>query len=166
MDIAVRPARSDDAAEIVRILNPIIEAGTFTALDTPFTVESERTFIESFPERGIFHVAEDSGASRLVGFQDVSPFADYTHAFDHVGVIGTFVDLELRRRGVASRLFRATFDAARACGYEKFFTFIRADNPAALATYQRFGFETIGRARRQARMKQGYVDEVMVEAFL
>jgi predicted GNAT family acetyltransferase len=39
-------------------------------------------------------------------------------AFDHVGVIGTYVDLELRRRGGASRLFGATCDAAQRKGYE------------------------------------------------
>ncbi|HEY7700462.1 MAG TPA: GNAT family N-acetyltransferase [Vicinamibacteria bacterium] len=166
MDLKVRDARSEDAAEIVRILNPIIEAGTFTVLDTPFTVEAERRFIESFPRRGIFHVAEDRADGRLVGFQDVSPFADYSHAFDHVGVIGTFVDLSLRRRGIARSLFRATFEAARPKGYEKFFTFIRADNPAALATYRHHGFQIIGTARRQARMKHGYVDEILVEAFI
>jgi L-amino acid N-acyltransferase YncA len=166
MEIGVREAVADDASEITRILNPIIEAGTFTALDTPFSVEAERAFIESFPSRGIFHVAEDIDSRRLVGFQDVSPFADYTRAFDHVGVIGTFVDLALRRQGIAGRLFPATFEAARLKGYEKFFTFIRADNPAALATYRRHGFEVIGTARRQARTKFGYVDELMVEAFL
>ena len=166
MEPRVREARPDDAAEIVRILNPIIEAGTFTALDTPFTVQAERAFIESFPPRGIFHVAEDRTDGRLLGFQDVSPFADYTHAFDHVGVIGTFVELERRRQGIARLLFRATFEGARQRGYEKFFTFIRADNPAALAAYRHHGFEVIGTARRQARTKHGYVDEVLVEAFL
>jgi len=166
VEARVREARPDDAAEIVRILNPIIEAGTFTALDTPFTVEAERAFIETFPSRGVFHVAEDEAEGRLLGFQDVSPFADYTHAFDHVGVIGTFVDLERRRQGVARLLFPATFEEARRKGYEKFFTFIRADNPAALAAYRRHGFEVIGTARRQARTRNGYVDEIMVEAFL
>lgn len=166
MNLEVRDARPDDAEAIVRVLNPIIEAGTFTVLDTPFSVEAERAFLESFPPRGVFHVAIDRGDGRIVGFQDVSPFADYTHAFDHVGVIGTFVDLSLRRRGIAGLLFRATFEAARKKGYEKFFTFIRADNPAALATYQSHGFEVIGTARRQARMKHGYVDEILVEAFL
>lgn len=162
--IEVREARPDDAEAIVRVLNPIIEAGAFTVLDTPFSVEEERRFLERFPSRGIFHVAEI--ASEIVGFQDVSPFADYTHAFDHVGVIGTFVDLSRRREGIGRRLFEATFLAAREKGYEKFFTFIRADNAAALAAYRSFGFEVIGTARRQARIRGAYVDEILVEAFL
>ncbi|HLE70655.1 MAG TPA: hypothetical protein VJH87_13305, partial [Vicinamibacteria bacterium] len=68
--------------------------------------------------------------------------------------------------GHRGAVVRSTFEAARLKGYEKFFTFIRADNPAALATYRRHGFKVIGTARRQARMKHGYVDEILVEAFL
>ena len=111
--IEIRDVRIEDAEEILAILNPIIAARCYTALDTPFTVEQEREFIRTFPARGIFLAAVDATSSRIVGFQDVSPFADFTHAFDHVGVIGTFVDLELRRQGIARRLFAATFEAAR-----------------------------------------------------
>ena len=35
-------------------------------------------------------------------------------------------------------------------GFEKLFTFVRADNPAALETYRRHGFQTVGTARHQA----------------
>jgi hypothetical protein len=41
-DITIREATPADAHAIIDILNPIIEAGTYTALDTPFTVEAER----------------------------------------------------------------------------------------------------------------------------
>ena len=111
--IEIRDARVEDAEDIVAIFNPIIAARFYTALDTPFTVEQEREFIRNFPARGIFHVAVDTTSNRIVGFQDVSPFADFTHAFDHVGVIGTYVDLDRRRQGIAAKLFTATFEAAR-----------------------------------------------------
>ena len=78
----------------------------------------------------MFLVAVDSASRAVVGLQDVSPFADFTRAFDHVGVIGTYVDLRLRRQGIAAQLFAATFDAARRKGYEKIFTYVRADNDA------------------------------------
>jgi L-amino acid N-acyltransferase YncA len=160
--IVIRHAIVSDAAAIAGILNAIIAAGDYTALDTPFSIEDERAFIERFPSRGIFHVAVDG--SRIVGFQTVEPFASYTHAFDHVGVIGTFVDLALRRRGIASRLFTATFAGAPAKGYEKFVAFVRADNPVALQAYLRHGFKVIGTARRQAKIRGRYIDEVMIEA--
>ena len=164
MQVTIRPAAPADAAAIAAILNAIIATGLYTALDTPFSVEQERAFIERFPSRGIFHVATLDG--RIVGFQNVSPYADYTHAFDHVGVIGTFVDLELRRRGIARSLFAATFAAASGKGYEKFFAFVRGDNPAALQAYLRHGFSVIGTARRQARIGGRDIDEVMIEAFV
>jgi L-amino acid N-acyltransferase YncA len=135
-------------------------------LDTPFTVEAEREYILNFPRRGIFHVAERLQDRTVVGFQSMEPFATYTHAFDHVGVLGTYVDLACRRQGIARNLFEATFAAARRKGYEKIFTFVRADNLAALASYLNQGFQIVGSARRQAKINGTYVDEIMIEKFL
>jgi L-amino acid N-acyltransferase YncA len=166
MKLLIRPAHPEDAAAIVAIFNPIIESGKYTVFDTPFTAEAEREYITNFPARGIFHLAVRQADNKIVGFQSLEPFATYTRAFDHVGVIGTYVDLTERRQGIAGQLFAATFEAARQKSYEKLFTFIRADNPAALATYQRQGFQIIGTARRQAKINGNYVDELMVEKFL
>lgn len=166
MDLLIRPAQPEDAAAIVAIFNPIIESGKYTVFDTPFTIEAERDYIANFPARGIFHVAIRQDAQKIVGFQSMEPFATYTHAFDHVGIVGTYVDLAERGQGIAGQLFAATFEAARQKGYEKIFTFIRADNPAALATYQRQGFQLLGTAQRQAKINGIYVDELMVEKFL
>ena len=166
MDLLVRSATPDDAGAIVGILNPIIEAGTYTVLDAPFTVEAEREYILDFPPRGIFHVALRRGDQKLLGFQSLEPFANYTHAFDHVAVLGTYVDLSYRRQGIGRRLFQATFDAARRKGYKKLFTYVRADNPAALASYLNQGFEVVGTAQRQAHIDGKYVDEVIIENFL
>ena len=163
IDLAVREVQPDDAEGVVRILNPIIEARIYTVLDTPFSVDAEREFILRFPARGIWKVAVRASDGRVVGFQVMEPFATYTAAFDHVGTLGTYVDLELRRQGIARRLFEATFAAAQSKGYEKIFTFVRADNPTALATYVRHGFVVIGTAARQARIDGRYIDEVLIE---
>lgn len=163
MKLQVREARPDDAGAIVGILNPIIEAGVYTALDTPFSVEEERKYIEAFPSRGIFHLAVQGESQNVVGFQSMEPFASYTHAFDHVGVLGTYVDLSMLRRGIAKVLFKATFEAAARKGYEKIFTFVRSDNPSALATYQSQGFRIVGTAQRQAKLNGKYVDEIIIE---
>jgi L-amino acid N-acyltransferase YncA len=164
--IEIRDARVEDAEDMVAILNPIIAARTYTALDTPFSVEQQRDFIRTFPEQGVFHVAVDTTSGLVVGLQDVSPFGDFTHAFDHVGVIGTFVDLTRRRQGIAAHLFAATFDAARKKRYEKFFTYVRADNEAALKTYLAQGFRVVGTAARHAKIDGRYIDEIVIEKFL
>jgi L-amino acid N-acyltransferase YncA len=164
VDIVIRDATPGDAEAIAGILNPIIVSGLYTALDTPFSVADERAFIERFPARGVFHVALIDG--EVVGFQNVSPFATYTAAFDHVGVIGTYVSLERRRTGIGGRLFAATFAAARRQRFEKLFAFVRSDNPAALDAYRRHGFDVIGTARRHAKIAGRYVDEIMIETWL
>jgi L-amino acid N-acyltransferase YncA len=166
MEFSIRDAHPDDAEALVRILNPIIEARVYTAFDTPFSVEAERDYLLKFPARGIWKVAIRLSDGRLVGFQIMEPFATYTTAFDHVGTLGTYVDLDIRRRGVATRLFEATFETAPQKGYEKIFTFVRADNPVALQAYLRQGFVTIGTARNHARIDGRYIDEILVEKSL
>jgi L-amino acid N-acyltransferase YncA len=163
MHLEIRKARPDDAEAIVRILNPIIEAGAYTVFDTPFTAEAEREYLLKFPAQGVFLLAARQDDGQIVGFQSMEPFARYTRAFDHVGVLGTYVDLDCRRQGIATALFRATFAAAVSKGYEKIFTFVRADNPAALQTYLRQGFRTVGTALRQARIGGTYIDEIIIE---
>jgi RimJ/RimL family protein N-acetyltransferase len=51
-------------------------------------------------------------------------------------------------------------------GYEKFCSYVRADNPGALAFYLRLGFRIIGTAQRQAKIGSSYIDEILIEAFL
>lgn len=159
----IRDARVEDAAGIVAVLNPIIAARCYTALDTPITVDEEREFIRTFPARGIFHVAIGSADGTIIGLQDVSPFADFTHAFDHVGVIGTYVALDRHRQGIAAKLFAATYEAARRKGYEKLFAYVRADNTAGLRAYLGQGFRVIGTAERHARIDGHFIDEILIE---
>ena len=149
MELLVRPVHPDDAPAIIELLNPIIASGRYTVLDTPLTPECERQLIANYAPRGIFDVA-------------VRP---------HDGrVIGTFVDLALLRQGIGRRLSEATMREARGKGYEKLFSYVRADNPAALAFYQGLGFEIVGTARRQARIATRhsvrYIDEIIIECFI
>ena len=162
----VREVCLDDVDAIVALLNPIIETGLYTALDTPLTVEAERAFIANFPERGVFHVAERRSDGKIVGVQSVEPYGRYTRAFDHVGEIGTFVDLAERHKGIGKRLAEATLEAARQKGYEKLFTSVRADNEEALKFYLSLGFYVVGRAQKQAKIADRYIDEVLIERFL
>lgn len=165
MSIAIRDVVAGDAEGVVGVLNPIIEARIYTAFDTPFSVEAERDYIIRFPSRGVWKVAVRAN-QQLLGFQVVEPFGPYTRAFDHVGTLGTFVDLQVRRQGIAKALFASTFQAARQKGYEKLFTFVRADNPAALAAYTGQGFDVVGMARRHAKIDGRYIDEVIIEKTL
>ena len=162
----MRDVRPADAAAVAAILNPIIAARCYTAFDRPFSVADERAYIERFPPRGVWKLAVRPADGRAVGFQILEPFGPYTSAFDHVGTLGTYVDLAARRQGIARALFAATFAGARRKGYEKIFTFVRADNPGALAAYTAHGFVVIGTARRHARIDGRYIDEILIERLL
>ncbi len=166
MELRIREARQTDAEALTGIWNEIIEAGAYSALDTRLTVEYEREYIVSFSPRGVFLVAERPEDHRVLGFQCIEPFATYTHAFDHVGVVGTCIELALRRQGIGKRLSGASFEEAREKGYEKLFTYVRADNDGALGFYKKLGFRVVGAARKHVKIKGRYVDSMFLEMFL
>ena len=166
LEIVIRNATPDDAEGIVQMWNPIIRSGLYTTFDTPFTAEEERTYIESMTDRHIFHVAERVDTKQIVGIQTCAPFPSYTSAFDHVSMISTFVDMNLHRQGIAKRLFPVTFAAARERGFEKFFTYVRADNVKGLTTYLSQGFRIVGTAQNHAKINGRYIDEIIIEKFL
>jgi L-amino acid N-acyltransferase YncA len=164
MNITVREVRPQDALGIITILNPIIETKKYSVMVQTFTLEEEINFINTFPQRCIFHVAvyED----KVVGFQVIEPISTLTVAFDHVGIIGTYIDLTSRRQGISKKLFEATFMLARNKGFEKLTAYVRSDNTVALKTYQANGFDIIGIAKRQAKIDGKYIDEIFIEKFL
>ncbi|HHX8497382.1 TPA: N-acetyltransferase family protein [Vibrio diabolicus] len=166
MSLVVRQVTLDDAEGITNVLNPIIIEGLYTVLDTTFTSEEEKEFIAQFPERGVFTVALSGSDSTVIGFQNIEPFAQYTQAFDHVGIIGTFVSENARGQGVSKELFNSTFEVAKQKGYEKLFAYVRSDNERALAVYLKQGFEIVGTAKKHAKVRGEYVDEVLIEKFL
>jgi L-amino acid N-acyltransferase YncA len=165
-DVSVRAATADDAEAVAAVLNGAILGGSPTLLDTPFSVEDERAYIESLPARGFIHVAEVPEAG-VVGFQAVIPWSEFaTTAHDHVATMGTYVDVAHRREGIGAALARASFAAALALGYDKVFTDLRADNLASLSYHLSLGFSVVGAARRQARTAGGDVDVLFIERFL
>jgi L-amino acid N-acyltransferase YncA len=166
MNLLIREARPEDAEGIIAVFNPIIESGLYTTFDTPFTADAEREFIFNLKERDILHVAVRQADQVIVGFQGLSPFPGYSHAFAHVGVMGTFVDLEQRGQGIGGRLFAATFELARQKGYGKIFTYVRADNTVGLVAYLKQGFRIVGTAQNQAKLNGRYIDEIIIEKLL
>ena len=166
MSLIVRQVNINDAQGITDVLNPIIIEGLYTVLDTTFTVDEEKAFIAEFPERGVFTVAVNEDDAKVIGFQNIEPFASYTKAFDHVGIIGTFVGSDSRGQGISKKLFESTFEVAKAKGYEKLFAYVRGDNERALAAYVKQGFEVVGVAKKHAKIGNAYVDETLIEKFL
>jgi ribosomal protein S18 acetylase RimI-like enzyme len=101
-----------------------------------------RSFVHNGLRNGMAHfVAVDDG--RVVGWCDVNP--KIHAALRHSGVLGMGVAASHRRRGVGSALLGTTLEAAAAKGLWRIELVVRADNAAAIALYERHGFELEGR---------------------
>jgi len=161
--LVIRLATPADAAGIARVLNQVIVGGRHSLLDTPFSDEDERAYIQSLPPRGFIHVAE-SAAGEIAALQTIEPYSSCaTRAFDHVATMGTWVHEPHRRRGLGRRLCTASFARAREQGFAKVFTDIRADNLESVSFHRAMGFSVVGTASRLARLGGCYVDVVFVE---
>lgn len=165
-DIQIRSVNVEDVRRIINILNTIIKTGVYTVFTKPLSEDEERNFILDFTKRGVFNIAFCDRIDNILGFQDIIPFETFTGAFNHVGVIATYVDINHHRQGVSKKLFEASFKEARDKGYEKLFTYVRADNKSGLASYLFHGFNIIGTARKQAKINGRYIDEIFIERFL
>ncbi len=164
MDVKIRPVTLDDAEGVLEVLNSVVQERKHSSFDRILTVEEERQFIASLGERSGFFVAELEG--RIIGFQTIEPFAAYTPAMDHVGIMGTFVHADFRGQGIGHQLAEASFKFAQEKGYEKVVIYVRAGNKAAQEFYQNLGFVPKGTLEKQVKIDGEYDDEIVMEMFL
>jgi len=166
MDFSIRKVREEDAEAIIELLNPIILAGKYTAMDEPFSVDDQLDFIRGFPERGIYHAAVSNDDQKILGVQDVMPISAGSNVFKHVGEISTFVSLTAHGNGIGRSLGEATFKAAKELAFLKISATVRADNPQAVSFYLSQGFKIIGTAQKHAFLQGKYIDEILMEKLI
>jgi ribosomal protein S18 acetylase RimI-like enzyme len=164
MQIDTRRATPNDAEALSAVWEVVCGERVYTAVSRPFTPQQERDYIVSLSDREGIFVAEAGG--QIVGFQSLDLWAEYSDAFDHVGVIGTIILPQWRRRGIGHRLAQHTFAYARAHGYEKIVIYVRAGNVRAQAFYRSLGFIRKGVLERQVKIDMQYEDEIFMELFL
>ncbi len=164
MEVRIRGATAKDAEGVAHVLNSVIAERQYSALSDPFSVEIEREFIASMDDRGAVFVAEVEG--QIVGLQTIEPFATYSRALAHVGVVGTFVLADFRRRGIGRQLLESSLDFARLMGYEKLIAQVRASNEGAQVFYRELGFVSRGTLQRQVKIDGQYDDQVLMELFI
>jgi ribosomal protein S18 acetylase RimI-like enzyme len=164
MQVTIRRAIPDDADTISAIWGVICAERIYTAINQPFTPQQERDYIASLSDRESIFLAEMN--DQVVGFQCLDLWAKYTDSFYHVGVLGTFVLPDWRRKGIAFQLAEHTLDFARANGYEKLIIYVRAGNHGAQSFYRSLGFVAKGVLERQVKIDDQYEDEVFLELLL
>jgi dephospho-CoA kinase len=165
--VTIREVRCDDmedAAGLAAVLNGVIAEGRHTALAGHFTPEDELAFLQRLGPRSEIFVAEFGG--RIVGFQTIEPFAAQVLTMAHVCELATYVQADLRGKGIGQRLAQMTLHFARTEGYEKAVVFVLARNMIGLGFYRNLGFAERGLLTRQAKIDGVYHDQVIMELHL
>lgn len=164
MHISIRKAIPWDATGISQIWEVICAERTFTAVNLPFSPEQEKQYISSLSNREAIFLAEVK--DQIAGFQTLDLWAKYTDSFDHVGVLGTFILPEWRRKGIGTQLAKKTFIFARTNKFEKLIIYVRSTNIGAITFYKNLGFIEKGILTRQVKIDNHYEDEIFLELFV
>ena len=135
----IRPAVPGDDAAIGRIIAPTIRAGETYALPADWT-EAEALAYWRSPGHTVF-VAEDGA---VVGTYYIRP--NQRGGGDHVANCAFMTAASATGRGVAGAMCAHALQYAAAAGYGAMqFNFVVSTNTRAVALWQRFGFEIVGR---------------------
>lgn len=154
----VRPAQTNDAPAIWRIIGPTIRAGETYALDCDMS-EAEALAYWMGDDRETF-VAEEAG--EILGTYYLRP--NQAGGGRHICNCGYMTDAAATGRGVARAMCRHSLDHARQRGYRGIqFNFVVSTNERAVALWQSFGFEIVGRLPEAFQHPtRGYVDALVM----
>jgi len=144
MSVEIVPIERRHVAGFREVLDGVARERRWLAFLEAPPLSRVRRFVQNGLHNGMAQfVAVHEG--RVVGWCDVNPRTHET--LRHSGVLGMGVAAAHRGRGVGAALLRATLEAAAARGITRVELVVRADNAAAIALYERHGFELEGRLR-------------------
>ena len=161
-DFRVRLAEPRDAPALVELANAVGSEpeGWLISTNNWRSAADERRYLKSirrYPHAAVY-VAESDG--EIVGRLSIG--RDPHPASAHVADIGLMVAKSHRRRGIGWALLEEAVLWARAAGVHKLELHVFPHNDAAIAMYERFGFEREGYRKRHYRRPDGFVDAVLM----
>jgi len=135
----IRPAKPDDAHGMSTILSEILKVWKSERASDPDYVRS--FYIEASDKIQCTVAVGETG--EILGFQSLK-LASENNVFDVAvgwGVIGTYVKLDIGRRGIGSALFKATKQVAQLAGLANIDATIGDKNALGLGYYDAMGFQ-------------------------
>jgi RimJ/RimL family protein N-acetyltransferase len=161
-EYSIRPADPRDAPALVELANAVGSEpeGWLISTNNWRSAADERRYLRSirrYPHAAVF-VAE--GPDGIVGRLSVG--RDPHPASAHVADLGLMVAAAHRRRGIGLALLEEAVAWARSVGVHKLELHVFPHNDAAIALYERFGFEREGYRKRHYRRPDGYVDAILM----
>jgi ribosomal protein S18 acetylase RimI-like enzyme len=154
--VKIREATLADVDALVAILVDVAGEGRWIGTEAPVDVERRR-------QRMVADV-EGDGVIVLVAEADGVPVGELGLHLAGYGVadLGMAVAAGWRGRGVGTALLAEAVERARAAGAHKIALQVWPHNAAAIALYERFGFEREGYLRRHYRRRSGELWDAIV----
>ena len=157
----IRPASDPDHDAIWSMLAPVFRAGDTYAIDADIS----RADALSYWTAHHAYIAQDHETAAALGTFYIRPNQQGGGA--HVCNCGYITAREAEGRGVARAMLAYSLTEAKKLGFEAMqFNFVLANNTRAVSTWERAGFEIIGRQPKAFRARDGYVDALVMHRFL
>ncbi|HEX9340638.1 MAG TPA: GNAT family N-acetyltransferase [Thermoplasmata archaeon] len=161
--VVLRPARMEDAKSTMRNVNRIGREGIYIMVEEVPELESERRWLSEFDgTRNVLFVAVDGG--EVIGAADCH--AGIFPKDRHVGGIGIAIQDGWREVGLGRQMMGRILEWMRARGFAKAELAVFATNVRARRLYESLGFGEEGVRRRHVRIRDEYVDEVLMGMWL
>lgn len=159
--VHIRQATLRDANAIVEAERAIAEEpGFFCSLPSELTIENVINTITAFKDgNGLYLVAESDG--KLVGHAFLEP--QHLQSLRHVADLNIAVHLGWQNKGIGTKLLKPIIEWAKKSGtLRKIQLNVRASNFTAISLYKKMGFEEEGRLKNRVKVKDGYVDDIIM----
>ncbi|GLX98624.1 GNAT family N-acetyltransferase [Herbidospora sp. NBRC 101105] len=157
-EIAVRPMRDDDAAQVLAVYQTGLDGGQASFETTAPTWETFTT--AKLP--GHRHVAVDTASDEVVGWVAASAVSDrcvYAGVVEH----SVYVSPAHHGRGVGTLLLKALIDSTEAAGIWTIQSGVFPENTASLRLHEKAGFRQVGIRERVGRHHDRWRDVVFIE---
>jgi len=164
----LRSAEPGDAEQLARLAEEVSaepEGWLISVAGEWRSAGDERRYLKAlrrYPHAAVFVAERDDGTilGRLSVGRDPHP------ASAHVADLGLMVAIDARRQGIGTALLQAAVDWAREVGVRKLELHVFPWNTAAIALYDRFGFEREGYRKGHYRRGGEDVDAILMAYLL
>jgi RimJ/RimL family protein N-acetyltransferase len=157
--VEIRPITVDDIEGFHRAVDTVARERRYLAfLEAPPLASAREFVLENIAKGNPQFVAIADGG--VAGWCDIVRQTRPIHA--HAGVLGMGLLPPFRGQGHGRRLIEATLQAAQSAGFSRVELTVHADNPRAIALYERIGFLREGIKRRATCIDGKFGDTIMM----
>ncbi|OAS86064.1 MULTISPECIES: GNAT family N-acetyltransferase [Metabacillus] len=160
--VVLRPARTDDAAQIVKAVENILKIGSYIQKESARTVNEEKEFINEMKKLDNMYVTVEI-ENKIVGIARI--IRGELEMKRHTGLFRTWLIKSAQGNGIGSQIMDYTLYWCRTHELHKLCLTVFASNDLAVKLYERYGFIQEGTQKEQVKVDGRYDDEIFMAYF-